>query len=154
MRSRVNRGDLTLGLVFMGLGVGIAVKAADLPSMGKIGVGSGLFPTITGVGMVIFGLVLAVGAVLSRGRADGGLPAAPMVRWDVLVVLGLLAGLVVLMPPVGFLVTGTVFGALAARLGGAPWLGAILFGAGATAVLYTVFVHGLGVPLPRGILGF
>lgn len=156
MGARVNRGDLALGLVFAGLGGGIIVVASGLPSMGKIGVGSGLFPTITGGGMVVFGLVLALGALRSAGRngpADG-LPTPKMLRWDVLAILALLAALVLAMPSAGFLVTGAVFAAGAARLGGAPWLGSVLFGIVATVGLYAVFVHALSVPLPRGILGF
>ena len=155
MSARVKRGDLVLGLVFAGLGAGIALQASGLPTMGKLPVGPGLFPTITGVGMVVFGLALAIGAVLSRqGAIESVAEGGPMLRLDVAVVLALLAALVVLMPHVGFLVAGTVFAAGAARLGGAPWIGAILFGAIATAGLYAVFVHALGVPLPRGVLAF
>ncbi len=154
MAIRVNRGDLALGLAFAVLGAGIAIKAAELPTMGKLPVGSGMFPTITGIGMVVFGLVLAVGALLPARGGQASLPSGPMLRWDVVIVLALLAALVLVMPTVGFLVAGTVFAAGAARLGGAGWIGATVFGVLATGALYTVFVHALGVPLPRGILGF
>jgi len=154
MASRVNRGDAALGLVFAGLGAGIAVKAADLPSMGQVGVGSGLFPTITGLGMIVFGLGLAIGSMVSRQSPEDRVPRTAMLRWDVVAVLAMLAALVALMPLAGFLVTGTVFAALAARLGGAPWLGAFIFGVLASVVLYAVFVHALGVPLPRGLIAF
>ena len=156
MTARVKRGDLVLGLAFAGLGAGIAFHASGLPTMGKLPVGPGLFPTITGAGMVVFGLALAIGAVISRpaGSVEEAATGGPMLRLDVALILAMLVALVFAMPHVGFLVAGTVFAAGAARLGGAGWIGSVLFGALASAALYAVFVHALGVPLPRGILGF
>lgn len=155
MAGDARRADVALGLVFAALGAGIAIKASELPAMGKLAVGPGLFPTITGAGMVIFGLALAIGAFLARqAAAERPAKTGPMLRWDVAAILAMLVALVLVMPSVGFLVTGTVFTAGAARLGGAGWVGSTVFGAVATAALYAVFVHALGVPLPRGIFGF
>ncbi len=154
MRAPVKRGDLALGLAFAALGAGIAVEAAGLPTMGNIGVGSGLFPTITGGGMVVFGLILAVGALFPRPMPGMVIPRVKMLRWDVAAVLALLAAMIVLLPVAGFLVAGFVFAAAVARIGGARLLGAVLFGAISTLLLYAVFVHALGVPLPRGLLAF
>ncbi|WMS44654.1 tripartite tricarboxylate transporter TctB family protein [Acuticoccus sp. MNP-M23] len=154
MRAPVKRGDLVLGLVFAGLGGAIVMEAAGLPKMGNVGVGSGLFPTITGAGMVVFGLVLAIGAVFAVPMPGKAIPRPKMLRWDVVAVLVLLAAMVLLLPVAGFLVAGAVFATGVARLGGAPWIGALLFGVIATLLLYTVFVHALGVPLPRGLLAF
>ena len=155
MAGDAKRADIALGLVFAALGAGIAVVASDLPTMGKFAVGPGLFPTITGAGMVTFGLALAIGGFLARpAAAERPATTGPMLRWDVAAILATLVALVLLMPSVGFLVAGSVFTAGAARLGGAGWIGSAIFGVLATVALYAVFVHALGVPLPHGLLGF
>lgn len=160
--------DLLVGLAFAALGAFVVVEAAGLPSMPGMGVGSGLFPTITGAGMILFGLLLALqgfapgkaglppARVPQEGAEEvGAAPAAPPL--DVVfaaVVLGGLVALILLVRPLGFLLTAGLFGAVVARVGGASLVGAIVFGAAASAGLYQVFVYGLGVPLPHGLLGF
>ncbi len=153
---RVKRpADLVLGLVFAALGVGIIAHASGLRSMPGTGVGSGLFPTITGAGMVVFGLVLAAGGLVRAAAvAEASDPPPIAVDWPyAAAVLGGLVAAVVLMPTVGFLITMAIFGTAIGRLGGAGWLTAGLFSTALSAALAAVFVHGLGVPLPRGLLG-
>lgn len=159
--------DLLVGLAFAALGAFVVIEAAGLPSMPGMGVGSGLFPMITGAGMILFGLALALqgfapGAAAASpvGAPDdsagaGAAPAAPRldVAFAAVVLVGLVA-LILLVRPAGFLLAAGVFGAVVARVGGASLLGALLFGAAASAGLYWVFVYGLGVPLPHGVLSF
>jgi hypothetical protein len=160
--------DLLVGLAFAALGAFAVIEAAGLPSMPGMGVGSGLFPTITGAGMILFGLILALKGFAPgaagpppapapdpRAEEMGAAEAAPPL--DVVfaaVVLGGLVALIFLLRPLGFLLTAGVFGAVVARVGGASLPGAVLFGAAASAGLYQIFVYGLGVPLPRGLLSF
>lgn len=162
--------DLLVGLAFAALGAFVVVEAAGLPSMPGMGVGSGLFPTITGAGMIVFGLLLALEGFIPRAVAtpaesvrpeadaggEGDAPPAPA-PLDVPFAAVVLSGLVLvilLVAPVGFLLTVAVYGAVVARVGGAGLVGAVLFGAVTSAGLYAVFVHGLGVPLPRGLVSF
>ncbi|MBJ3774288.1 tripartite tricarboxylate transporter TctB family protein [Acuticoccus mangrovi] len=158
--QRAALADIAIGAAFALGGVGIVLHAAGLKSMPGMVVGSGLFPTITGAGMAVFGLVLAAGAALRshRMRADGEEPLAATAAFKTLslyglAVLALLLALVAAMPSVGFPVAGVVLATLVARLGGAGWLGALAFAVVATGTLYVTFVHGLGVPLPAGLIG-
>ena len=150
-------GELVIGLAFALGGVGIFIHAAGLRSMPGMAVGSGLFPKITGVLMVLFGLMLAVTAARGLLRNSGSLsesggPGIALSGYSIIVFLGLIV-LTAILPSIGFLLGGIVFTALVCRLGGAGWIGSALFGIGMTVALYAVFVHGLGVQLPRGVLG-
>ncbi len=150
-------GELVIGLAFALGGVGIYVHAAGLRSMPGMAVGSGLFPKITGALMVLFGLMLAWSAarVLRRetgSRSDIAGTGIALSGYSIAVFVGLIV-LTAILPTTGFLLGGIVFTALVCRLGGAGWIGSALFGLGMTFALYAVFVHGLGVQLPRGLLG-
>lgn len=151
-----NLSDAVIGLLFAGLGTGIIVAASGLRTLPGMAVGSGLFPTITGAGMIIFGLVLAAQALFSGpgngAEADESENTGFLSSYAVGMLVAL-AVLIVAMPRAGFMATGVVFAALIARMGGARWAGAVIFAAMATVGLYAVFVYGLRVPLPRGVLG-
>ncbi len=152
---RDHTADIAIGLVFLVGGVGIVAHATGLRSMPGTLVGSGLVPTITGVCMAVAGLLLAAGHIV-RGRAL----AQPKAKqngagtWGYsLAILALLVGFLALMPFAGFLVSGILFTAAVARLGGAGWIGATVSAVALTCTLNIVFVHALGVPLPRGMFG-
>lgn len=163
MGKAISNGDIVIGLAFAIGGVGIISHASGLRTMPGMAVGSGLFPTITGALMILFGLVLAGGTLLRRMKAApsanadttteiegaGGLALSV---YSLAVLAGLIA-LTLLVPTIGFLIGGTVFSATVCRLGGAGWIGSVLFGLALTGALYFVFVQGLGVQLPRGFWG-
>lgn len=150
--------EVAIGLAFAAGGVGICLHAAGLRSMPGMVVGSGLFPTITGACMILFGLVLAAGALLAGRVPAPATSAAPgrsgFFSLYSLAVLALLIALTTAMPPVGFILSGMVFTAAVTRLGGAGWIGSLVFAAAITLALYYVFVFGLRVQLPRGLWGF
>jgi putative tricarboxylic transport membrane protein len=161
MRSR-NLSDTVIGLVFAGLGVGIIIAASGLRTLPGMAVGSGLFPIITGGGMIFFGLLLAVQALFfptldevtaAEGGDEDWAATGLWVSAYALLTLASLAALMIVMPRAGFIATGVVFATIIARLGGARWWTAGLFAVAVTVALYAVFVHGLRVPLPRGLLG-
>ncbi|MCR8725203.1 tripartite tricarboxylate transporter TctB family protein [Frigidibacter sp. ROC022] len=159
MKARPN-SDLLIGLAFTAGGLGICYQAAGLRPMPGMVVGSGLFPTITGAAMCLFGLVLAVESLLRPSEGGDAAPGAGPDRrrgalplYSVLVLVGL-ALLGALLPSVGFILCGVVFTALVTRLGGAGWTGSLVFALIATFGLYYVFVYGLRVPLPHGLWGF
>lgn len=148
-------GDLAIGLVFTLGGVGVVVHAAGLRSMPGTIVGSGLFPTITGALMAGFGGLLVIQSLVSRSRSAAA-ASSLRDRASIVYSLSVLAGLIVLtalLPALGFVIASAILTTGLARFGGAPWVGSALCGAGLTIILYAVFVHGLGVPLPRGPLG-
>jgi small-conductance mechanosensitive channel len=160
MTAKTKASEIAIGLVFAAGGLGICLGAAGLRSMPGMVVGSGLFPMITGALMGLFGLVLALAALLrpAAARPEPVAEAAeaargPVQLYSVAVLAGLIA-LTALMPAAGFLLGAALFTGFAARLGGAGWIGSAVFAVLLTAVLYWVFVYGLRVQLPRGLWGF
>ncbi|MBO6921966.1 tripartite tricarboxylate transporter TctB family protein [Boseongicola sp. H5] len=157
--------DTIIGLAFVALGSGIIFVASGFRTLPGMVVGSGLFPTVTGAAMILFGLVMALEAARMARRFDppGDSRATHEVgsdtptedtpplfyRYTIAVTLALSA-LIVAMPVIGFLATGFAFTVFAVKLGGGSWIGAILFSAIAVVSLYFVFTQGLRVPLPRG----
>lgn len=167
-----NLMDAVLGAAFAALGIGVIVQAQGLGSISGLPVGPGLFPTITGAAMVIFGLVLAgqgwfapagelIGAAEETTQPadtpEDPLETAPSRSWldtwfNPLLLLAVLAT-IPLIPALGFLVAGTVFTAVIVVLCGGSLLRAVIFSPVATITVYALFFYGLRVPLPRGLLG-
>lgn len=155
--------EIAIGLAFAAGGVGICFHAAGLRSMPGMAVGSGLFPMITGVGMGLFGLILAASAYAGAAPresvdslAGGDTGPHRSIRFLPVYSLAVLAALIVLtlaMPAAGFIPCSIAFTLIAARLGGAGWIGSAVFAVAITLILYGVFVHGLRVQLPRGMWG-
>ncbi|SDU33064.1 tripartite tricarboxylate transporter TctB family protein [Stappia sp. ES.058] len=148
--------DLVIGLAFAGLGSAIFMVASGFRTFPGMAVSSGLFPKITGTGMIVFGIVMALAAARAARRQtlaphsgqDAGEQALPT-RYAMTVVVALLV-LIFAMPIIGFLASGFVFSAFLVRLGGGRWPGALAFALLATIAVYIVFTYGLRVPLPRG----
>lgn len=155
--KRRNLPDIFVGLIFAALGVGIIVTASGLRTLPGMAVGSGFFPTITGAGMILFGLALSAQSLVPAQVDEEEEAADPDERRFVsaysLFALAALAVLLLVMPAAGFIATGIVFALAMARLGGAGWIGSLVFAVVMTLGLYFVFVYGLRVPLPRGVLG-
>jgi len=163
-----NVGDFWLGVVFTAAGSFILIQALGFRPMPGMPVGPGLFPSITGGAMALFGLVLAlqgwfakVGDDLSLVPEEGEVAAetAP-VRADfwsrIPFIPGLLAAIVatiLVMPHLGFLITGAVLTAFLVVLGGGGWKSAVIFSPIVTVAVYALFFYGLRVPLPHGLLG-
>lgn len=164
--SRHNLADVALGLIFAAGGAFLAARASALPTMPGMHVGPGLFPFLTGAGMAIFGLVLAVQAWVA-GPADD----VPLIPEDaaeetapppatsgfftpfVLGVLGCTAAAIVAMPVLGFLIAGTLFAFAVVLLSGGSLRAALVFSPIAAYAVHLIFVRGFRVPLPHGLLG-
>lgn len=152
----VSRADVLIGVAFALAGGFVAIHSTSIRSIPGLPVGPGLFPAVTGIAMAVFGLVLAVQGWFSREVPPPKAAHAPAGLLDRLFIPILLVslGLVILvMPWLGFIITGTLFAVLVVLLCGGGWIGALLFSPAATVVIYMVFVHALRVPLPRGLLG-
>ncbi|WP_051242495.1 tripartite tricarboxylate transporter TctB family protein [Stappia stellulata] len=148
--------DFVIGLAFAGLGSAIVIVASGFRTFPGMVVSSGLFPKITGTGMIVFGMVLALAAARTARRRHP-VPRIDQVTGEqtlptpyaMAVVVALLV-LIFAMPLTGFLASGFVFSAFLVWLGGGRWPGTLAFALLATAIVYLVFTHGLRVPLPRG----
>jgi putative tricarboxylic transport membrane protein len=136
------------------LGCGVCVHARQLGVWGPSGPDSGFFPLLAG--MVIVGTGIALG-VRTAGRA----PVAPhfwpskAAGWRVCMVIGGLAAVTLLIPHLGFLLSGAIVTAFLLRaLEKNSWWIVLAISFGSSIAVYWLFVRLLGMALPRGPLGF
>jgi len=117
---------------------------------------SGLMPFLAGAAIAVFAAIGFVHATLRRRAGEGWAPLLRAVRWErCLLTLLALAGFVLLLPAVGFLLdTGLFIGFLLRAIVPQRWpvvlLGAVFSAGGA----YLVFQVWLQAQLPPGPLGF
>lgn len=148
--------DSVLGALFAIGGVAILFVAMGYAPIAGMSVGPGLFPSITGGAMVLFGVVLAVQAWLLRNAVDedeGDVAPPPFVTMFAIAIVVAILAVILLMPFLGFLVGGVLFSIAIVRMSGGKWLSAIIFSPIATYAIYAMFTYGFRVPLPRGLLG-
>ncbi len=161
-----NYPDIALGAAFTPGGLFILSQALSIHAMPGLPVGPGLFPTITGGAMAFFGLVLTVqGWLLTPDEDAPLLPEessgeqavlyAPPNFFSpfVLGTLGCVLASILLMPLLGFLITGLLFTFAIVLLSGGKLPSALVFSPLAAIAIYAMFAYGFRVPLPRGILG-
>ena len=141
-------GLLLLGVAFSGMALW------KYTYWGSTGPGSGFLPFWLGLAMA----VLAAGLLLGTRRAR-----EPGARWllegaglrRLVAVLGVTAGLVVVLKIVG-MVVGTVLFlvALLRFVERMRWRSTVAIAVGTAAVNYLIFTYWLRVPFPLGVLGF
>lgn len=120
-------------------------------------VGPGLFPLIIGVAAVGLAVVLAVAISRgSRGEADAGEDIDPDMPSDwrtVGLLILLFIGMILLVEPLGWVITSALFFAGAATvLGSAHHVRNLVIGVLLALLSFYAFYSGLGIPLPAGIL--
>ena len=165
MKAR-NYPDIALGGVFTLGGLFVLSQALAIHSMPGLPVGPGLFPTITGGAMAFFGLVLVVQGWLLAPDEDVPLLPEEASGEDAVLfappkffspfVLGILASVlasILVMPYLGFLLTGVLFVFAIVLLSGGKLRAALVFSPIAAFAIYAIFVYGFRVPLPRGLVG-
>jgi putative tricarboxylic transport membrane protein len=141
-------GLLLLGVAFSGMALW------KYTYWGPTGPGSGFLPFWLGLAMA----VLAVGLLLGTRRAG-----EPDARWlpvgaglrRLVAVLGVTAGLVVVLKIVGMVVGTVLFLVAILRfVERMRWRSTLAIAVGTAAVNYLIFTHWLRVPFPLGVLGF
>ena len=120
-------------------------------------VGPKFFPLIIGVAALVLAVVLAVAIPRgSKGEADAGEdidPEAPGDWRTVGLLIGLLVAMILLVNPLGWVITsGLFFAGAATVLGSRHYVRNILIGAVLALASFYAFYSGLGIPLPAGIL--
>jgi putative tricarboxylic transport membrane protein len=154
------RSDILLGCTFVVLGAVIVAAASLIEPLQHIPYGPGIFPTLVGSGMVLFGAEVAW-----NGRR--GVPAEPnekdaeaetnpaLLTNPVVATAGFLIVpilFVLLVPRLGFLIAmplliGGLIGILSRR-----WVMAAVAGIVITLLMHGIFQGVLKVPLPWGLL--
>jgi putative tricarboxylic transport membrane protein len=119
--------------------------------------GPTFFPLVIGVAAVVLAVVLAVAIPRgSRGEADAGEDIDPDMPSDwrtVGLLVGLFVALILLVNPLGWVITSALFFAGAATvLGSTHYLRNVVIGVVLALASFYAFYVGLGIPLPAGIL--
>lgn len=151
--------DLSLGLVFLALGVAVILESQQFPTVGTLEYGAGLFPILIGSGMVIGGLLLAIGAarkVVIEARSNGtaSLIPHPSMRWLLpFVPCVMVIGYIYFSDTLGSLLSMIIIMFVLFCLRGVRLLPALIISAVAALVINYAFTNLLSVPLPQGVLG-
>ncbi|MFE5309770.1 tripartite tricarboxylate transporter TctB family protein [Isoptericola sp. NPDC056573] len=137
--------NLGAGLVTLAVGVGGVVVALALGVGTPAQPGSGMWPLVVSVALVVLAL-----AQLVVGRAGGDGERFTRHSWMPLVGLATLLGLVALLPVIGFEIPSLLLSLVWMRfLGGESWRTSVVCSLGAVVALYLVFVAALGTNVPH-----
>jgi putative tricarboxylic transport membrane protein len=151
--------DLVGGLIWIALGVGLCVGSMMLKLGHLHRPGTGFMPFLSGVSLVILGLILVFSSTSKRLREEKGLGEKKLWvkgNWKTFVfTLLALFGYAFLFEILGFITATFLFFLFLFKLGNPKkWLGPLVL-SGATVVLsYLVFSVWLMCPFPKGIFGF
>ncbi|MEU4574441.1 tripartite tricarboxylate transporter TctB family protein [Nonomuraea sp. ATR24] len=157
-RPRWWRPELGLALVVLGLGVFVVVGTLDVSAAAsQLGLGPRFFPMLVGGAMVLIGLFY-VADVLRGGRGDPEEsedvdPDAPADWRSVGLVSGVFLGFAAVLDLLGWIISASLlFFGLSVVLGAAHRLRAAGIAVILAVTTYLLFVKGLGVTLPAGVL--
>jgi len=155
------------------LGIAVYVDSLNIKGIKGFIVTSAFFPKIAAILLVLFGMIIIIGAILSqikqKKRPSNTKEAIikesnaenieDSINWKlVLSSILMLAMYLVLMEPIGFLITTFLYLffqiTLLAPKTKRKYLLFTILSASTSILVYVVFVYGLSVILPPGILNF
>ncbi|MEU0565789.1 tripartite tricarboxylate transporter TctB family protein [Nonomuraea sp. NPDC005983] len=152
------RPELGLALVVLGLGVFVVLGTLDVSAAAsQLGLGPRFFPMLVGGSMIVIGLFY-VADVLRGGRGDPEESEdvdvdAPADWRSVGLVSGIFLAFTALLNPLGWVLAASLlFFGLSLALGAEHKVRAAVVGVIVGLVTYLLFVKGLGVTLPGGLL--
>jgi len=120
-------------------------------------IGPRFFPLAIGTILIVLAVILAIAIPGgSVGEADAGEDVDPNSPGDwrtVAILVALFVAVIVLVQPLGWVITGTLlFAGAATILGNRHYVRNIVIGAVLSLISFYAFYSGLGIPLPAGIL--
>ena len=145
---------MIFGLVLLVLSVAVIVQAVRLDNGGNT-VGPATAPWVIGVSLLLVGVLTVV-----RGRRDMGVWEASehttRQDWRRLgILVAALLAFAILIPFLGYVVSGTLlYGATASALGAPRRAQMFAVGFSVAAVVWLLFDVGIGISLPAGPWGF
>ena len=151
--------SIGVSLFWVLFGLALAQQSWALGLGGPGGPGSGLFPLLAALLIILGGLGVLI-QDLRRGRSGADMAERFWMARGAALRVGLLilvmVGMILAVPHLGFALSGALglpllFRTIAPR---SPWWFALLVGAIAAALVHLLFAVLLGTPLPRGPLGF
>ncbi|MXQ13401.1 tripartite tricarboxylate transporter TctB family protein [Microvirga makkahensis] len=160
----MSKAPFLAGVILSLAGAGVIMEAMRLPVIPGQTYGPGLFPTVIGIGLLVFGAVYALNARRPTEPAivpeaewaapdaeEGSAPERPFYGALAWLIAGL-AGTILLWETAGFvLLMSVVLMVFMILLGVRLWL-AGLVAVASTIMVYAIFIRILTVPLPSGLL--
>jgi len=151
----LNNDQASSGVFFL-LGLAIALGAIRYKLGTFSAPDSGLMPFLVGLAVSFLAGIGFILSTVDRRRGAGWVPLLARVRWErVLIVLAALAGYILLVKTLGFLICTALFiGFLLKAVVPQRW--STVFAVALTTALasYGIFEIWLKAQLPKGILGF
>jgi putative tricarboxylic transport membrane protein len=120
-------------------------------------VGPKFFPMVIGIAALVLAAILAIAIPRgSKGEADAGEDVDPNAPGDwrtVGLLIVLFVAMILLVDPLGWVLTSTLFfGGAATILGSKHYVRNFILGLALALASFYAFYSGLGIPLPAGIL--
>ena len=120
-------------------------------------IGPRFFPIAIGIGLIVLAIILAIAIPRgSQGEAELGEDIDPNTKADwrtVGLLVGLFVAVIVLVQPLGWVITSALlFAGAATILGNRHYIRNLVIGAVLAVGSFYAFYSGLGIPLPAGIL--
>ncbi|OHV08825.1 tripartite tricarboxylate transporter TctB family protein [Kushneria phosphatilytica] len=152
--------DRLSGTMLILLGALIFWRASTFPALAGLAYGSGLFPSIAAVGLMISGAAIALTAQL-RQRALAGVGASSegsttRGTWRhsarVVALLAVVLGYGLLLDPLGFHLTSMLAVAATAMIFGLSVLRSLMLAIPLVIAVHLLFYSLMHVPLPWGVL--
>lgn len=147
---------LSFPILLIGFGGMTLFLSRDLPDFIQRGQrlpGPKLFPMVLGAFLVVAGVVELVQWLVARSRGTAK-PLQSAGLGDVTAFIGAVVLFAVLLPVLGFQVTGLLFGTLVLRALDVQWSKAVFVPLLLVVVITLLFGVAFRVPIPWGILGF
>jgi putative tricarboxylic transport membrane protein len=152
----MRRADQITGVVMLVFSLAVMEGSRRMPPSGTFGPGAGFLPFWLGVAMAALSIILLVNAIREPALAGGRSPFPT--GWKLLPILetiGGLAGFILLLETLGFLLSIAVLTAFLLRVVEREgWGTTLLVAAGNAGALYIIFKVLLGVSLPKNTFGF
>jgi putative tricarboxylic transport membrane protein len=145
--------DRVTGGVLVVLGAASAYGGSRLPAVPGQDVGPAAFPMVIGCGLVVCGLMIALGighAFEAPDESEAGAPRFAGLR--ALLPPALLIFYVIVVERLGFLPTAAAMVLAASLVFGARWRLAVPLAIAAPLLVHLIFYKLLRVPLPAGVL--
>ncbi len=143
-------GDVLTGGALIAAGGFVALEAQGFPRMAGIAYGPDLFPTVAAAGLALCGVAIA--AEGARAAPDSVAAQERLAPLRILALLGVVAGVALALPWLGFHLTFAAATLAACRIFGGGWTMAAALTLIAPLALHYVFYSLLRVPLPWGVL--
>lgn len=157
--KRVDKAQYLVCAVLVAVGAFLIYDAVTLEAgFAKVDpVGPKLFPMVIGVVLVLLAIVLAIAIPRgSVGEADAGEDVDPNTPGDwrtVGLLVALFVAVIVLVDPLGWVITATMlFAGAATILGNRHYVRNLVIGLALSLISFYAFYSGLGIPLPAGVL--